>query len=326
MPYWYGLYGPKLVMDTLRPNIIFIAASQMRWDSLGCMGNEDIHTPNLDALAAHGVRFSQARSGNFTDLRTTLLNQFKVAGYHVQQLGRLAGEADEDGYEDWLGAQEGAGHVQSTHPTGTLFLQSCGAVRSNLPGDLAHSHWVGTEAVRFLSHPPEPFFLSVNFQKPAWPFDPGAPWDEQYDPNEISLPASYHEAQGQILDGVVVTEGRLRKALAFYYGLVSQLDEQVGRMLSTLTARGRTNNLFVFTSDRGAAMGEEGVLYDPEAESDMIRRVPLIFAGMGCERKGAVEEQEVSHEALAPTFAALLDPADAGGMGPGFSGCLRHQD
>ena len=37
------------------PNIIFIVTDDQRWDTLGCYGNEIIHTPNIDALSRRGV-------------------------------------------------------------------------------------------------------------------------------------------------------------------------------------------------------------------------------------------------------------------------------
>ena len=40
-----------------RPNILFILTDDQRWDSLGCMGNEIIQTPNIDEMAADGVIF-----------------------------------------------------------------------------------------------------------------------------------------------------------------------------------------------------------------------------------------------------------------------------
>jgi arylsulfatase A-like enzyme len=40
-----------------RPNIVFLLADDQRFDSLGCMGNREIHTPNIDRLAAEGVLF-----------------------------------------------------------------------------------------------------------------------------------------------------------------------------------------------------------------------------------------------------------------------------
>jgi arylsulfatase len=47
-------------MTMQRPNLLFIYTDQQRWDALGCAGNSDIHTPNLDKLAASGIRFSHA--------------------------------------------------------------------------------------------------------------------------------------------------------------------------------------------------------------------------------------------------------------------------
>ena len=41
-------------------NVLFIMADQLRWDYLGCAGHPTLRTPNLDALAARGVRFTQA--------------------------------------------------------------------------------------------------------------------------------------------------------------------------------------------------------------------------------------------------------------------------
>jgi arylsulfatase A-like enzyme len=40
-----------------RPNILLIYTDQLRWDALGCNGNRDVRTPNLDALAAGGLTF-----------------------------------------------------------------------------------------------------------------------------------------------------------------------------------------------------------------------------------------------------------------------------
>lgn len=41
-------------------NVLFIMADQLRWDHLGCSGHLYLKTPNIDALAKHGVRFGRA--------------------------------------------------------------------------------------------------------------------------------------------------------------------------------------------------------------------------------------------------------------------------
>src|SRR4249920_3969948 len=47
-----------------RPNVIFILADDLGWGELGCYGQKMIRTPNIDRLAADGLRFTQAYSGN----------------------------------------------------------------------------------------------------------------------------------------------------------------------------------------------------------------------------------------------------------------------
>src|SRR5437763_12567401 len=54
--------------DKTRPNIVFITIDTLRADHLGCYGYKQIRTPNIDALAADGVRFERA----FTPVPITL--------------------------------------------------------------------------------------------------------------------------------------------------------------------------------------------------------------------------------------------------------------
>ena len=43
-----------------RPNVLVLMTDQQRFDAMSCAGNHEIRTPHLDALAASGVRFTQA--------------------------------------------------------------------------------------------------------------------------------------------------------------------------------------------------------------------------------------------------------------------------
>jgi arylsulfatase A-like enzyme len=58
-----------------RSNVLFIITDQHRWDALGCAGNPIVKTPNLDRLAADGVRFTRAYSACpvCSPARTTIL-------------------------------------------------------------------------------------------------------------------------------------------------------------------------------------------------------------------------------------------------------------
>src|SRR5689334_5507586 len=48
------------VPDSIRPNLLFILADDLRWDAVGFMGNRVVQTPNLDRLAKRGTIFRNA--------------------------------------------------------------------------------------------------------------------------------------------------------------------------------------------------------------------------------------------------------------------------
>ena len=53
-----SLAGCQSQNEKLKPNILFLFADDQRADALGCAGNPYISTPNIDALASSGVRFT----------------------------------------------------------------------------------------------------------------------------------------------------------------------------------------------------------------------------------------------------------------------------
>lgn len=107
---------PVRVQRTQRPNVLIIYADQHRFDCLGAMGNKDVRTPNLDALARDGVLFHNsfctwpvcapsryslptgqyARQHRGTSNRATLLagtptfaNLLRAAGYRTKAVGKM---------------------------------------------------------------------------------------------------------------------------------------------------------------------------------------------------------------------------------------------
>ncbi|MBC7257362.1 MAG: sulfatase-like hydrolase/transferase, partial [Chloroflexi bacterium] len=78
-----------------KPNILLFLTDQQRRDSLGCYGNPICRTPNVDRLAAEGVRFVQAYTNTAicTAVRATLLT-----GLEPHQHGMLANFERNIGY------------------------------------------------------------------------------------------------------------------------------------------------------------------------------------------------------------------------------------
>jgi choline-sulfatase len=80
---------------------------------------------------------------------------------------------------------------------------------------------------------------------------------------------------------VPIAEERIRRARAGYYGMITELDEYVGRIYDYLEANNQLQNtLFIYTSDHGESLGEHG-LWQKNTLYDVANHVPLLVAGAG---------------------------------------------
>ena len=195
--------------------------------------------------------------------------------------------------------------------------------------DMAIDHLRGVEG---------PFFAWVSFCTPHNPWDPPRPYDTMYDPADVPMP---HRKVGELetkhprwVDRVARTiaseparsmdpelpggianayarfpEAKTRRMLAAYYGQVSHLDAQVGRVLDALKARGLYDDtLVLFLSDHGDYCGNHWAFYKYAALYDALIRVPLIVRWPGA--AGGHCDELVSLIDVAPT---ILDAAGVGG-------------
>lgn len=140
----------------------------------------------------------------------------------------------------------------------------------------------------------KPFLLYVSFTAPHDPFQPPASWAERYVPASLRLPENFRpQPLFDTGEMTVRDEQRLVRPLqpsavqaemAKYYASISDIDEQIGRILQTLEINGLTENtLVVWCSDNGLMLGQQGLmgkqnLYEPSV------RVPLVMAGPGVRR------------------------------------------
>ena len=114
-----------------------------------------------------------------------------------------------------------------------------------------------------------PFFLTVSFTHPHHPFTISHQYWNRYAHDEIDLPnigplpfeqLDYHSrglyfAHGRHLHDI--TDQHVRNARHAYYGMLSYIDEKVGRLLDTLEQTElAANTLVIFTSDHGEMLGE----------------------------------------------------------------------
>ncbi|KIC22794.1 sulfatase family protein [Leisingera sp. ANG-Vp] len=188
--------------------------------------------------------------------------------------------------------------------------------KSAIPAELHYNSWITDRACHFLQNQTgdAPFFLFVSYPDPHHPFSPPAPWCDMYDPAEVPAPAqvpdelaampSYildndrEEAASSYVDflrnpgppreqGFMQTTKRfsdasLRQAIAHTYGMVSMIDDGIGRILAQLDAQGLTGDtLIIFTSDHGELLGDHGLIRKGPSPYRPLLHVPLIMAGPG---------------------------------------------
>ncbi|MFB2119554.1 sulfatase-like hydrolase/transferase [Parapedobacter sp. 2B3] len=136
-----------------------------------------------------------------------------------------------------------------------------------------------------------PFLCYVAFTSPHDPRTPPPPFAGLHNPRQISLPPNFlpehpfDNGDMRVRDERLLPRPRtpeaVRKEIARYYDMVSEMDAQVGRIMAALEKAGlRENTLVVFAGDNGLAVGQHGLLGKQNLYEHSIR-VPMIFVGPG---------------------------------------------
>ncbi|MBX3180027.1 MAG: arylsulfatase [Candidatus Hydrogenedentes bacterium] len=191
-----------------------------------------------------------------------------------------------------------------------------------LPEALHPTHWTGEVARRFIEtyERPEPFFLKVSFVRPHSPWDPPKRWMDFY--QDKKLPAAHvgkwaERYRPRSDDSENIWHGDLgadqvRHSRQGYYGSVSHVDEEIGRVLEALEARGMLENtLILYTSDHGDMTGDhhlwrKSYAYEASARIPMIVRWP---EGMVDAPRGQTLRVPVEIRDILPTFAEAAGAA-----------------
>lgn len=326
--------------DVRTPNLDALAAYGVWFDQAICQSTRCV--PSRATLmtgrypAAHGVRDNETGLAPGTP---NVVRVLREAGYTTAAIGKMhfrparadhgfdlvrLAEQDppgrfEDDYHPWLAGRGLRDEVDEwdqvdRNAAPEAYRLSFGAMPSALPAEAHSTNWIGDEAVRFLQTVKPPFFLWASFIKPHHPFDPPAPWHRMYHPKLLALPGGFRLpvrrddlVEGAHFDLRGMTEARFRQVLSFYYANISHVDQQIGRILATLAARGHTSNVIVYCSDHGDYMGQHGlILKDGRWPYDALIRVPLIISGVAGQRQGARDPAPAELTDVAPT---LLDAA-----------------
>jgi len=278
------------------PNLLLIFVDNVGYGDLGCYGNRDVLTPNMDRLAAEGVRcldFTIA-SPSCTPSRGALL-----AGQHFWRL------------------REGA-NLWSRWPTNFAAYPDLLAKAGYHVG-LKGKGW-GPGDVNFYGHPRNPAGPSVKdfgaflTNKPAG--KPFCFWFGSTDPHRLYERGTGVKSGLKIEDVVMPPylpdAPEVRSDVLDYYFEIERFDRDIGAMLKLLEDRGELDNtLVVITSDNGWPFPRgKATCYDAGTRMPLAIRWPAKVEG------GRVVDDFVSHTDLAPTIlevAGLKPPVEMTG-------------
>ena len=353
-----------------RPNILlFLTDDHGAWAN-GCYGNREVRTPTLDALATLGTRFDNAYTPTpvCSPARACLLTGKTASqvGIHdwLQEAMPTVGE------RDWLGGTRtlfdylsaagyhcglsGKWHLGQSHlpPRGADYHlglpgwqgshnENYTYVRNGELVELAgnKSGFITDHAIEFLDAAPagKPFFLNIGYIATHSPYR-----QQEHDPQQTAKyencpfdeipPWAPHPWVKNEGGGNELSDEDLLDRYIGYYASVTEIDDNIARVIGALQARGQwENTIIIYTSDHGCAIGHQGFFGKgnstrPLNMYEVSLRVPLIISGPGVEAQ--VVEEYVDHCDTFHTVCALAHvdlPADEIYAGESYAPLLRGE-
>ncbi len=324
-----------------RPNIVFVLADDLGWADLGCFGSTEIETPNLDRLAAEGIRFTHAYAPS------PWCSPTRIALYTGRYPGRL-----DAGLEEPLRTRQDGNGIPHDHPTLASLLVDAGyttamfgkwhcgfmpwfsPMRSGyqrffgcIDGAIDYHEHIGTlgepdlwdgetpitevgyftdmiseRAAEWIGEQgDDPYYLQLNYTAPHWP------WEGRGDADVgARIRADFEAQDGPDSWPLLHWDGG---SLAKYRELVETMDEGIGVVLDAIAASGAAEDTIVcFASDNGGERWSKNWPFVGE-KGDITEggiRVPFILRW-----PAAVDGAQVSGEPhiMLDWTATLLDAA-----------------
>ncbi len=263
---------------------------------------------------------------------------FRDAGYRCANLGKH--HCGRNGGKVWEFQGNAEDAFGATAPTRAPFLPHVfpdtvflGGIESSNPNDVLHgiypgppetskSYHLANAAIRWLYYndDPRPFLLRVSLDDPHPPVTPPEPYASMYDPEAIpddllerwkesfaEKPPTVREWAEQT-HKTAISEPDHRKHAARYFGLVTHLDAQFGRVLDYLEAIGEAENtLILFNSDHGHMIGEHGLSHKGPFCYVGTAAIPTVLAWPGHIRESQRIDALVEGVDLAPTLCDLCE-------------------
>jgi arylsulfatase A-like enzyme len=241
-------------------------------------------------------------------------------------------------YTNWIG--ETYPGVHTLYGRDHAYSVTGQSWKMEVPAELHYNHWIADRAIDFLCGAPteQPFFLFCSFPDPHHPFAASRPYSEMYDPSSLSISPTW-DVRDEPCDWLQAiqrpspdfTEADLRADMAQTYGMISHVDDNIGRVMDALDdSRLEGNTVVAFLADHGEYLGSHHLLYKHVWPWEELLRVPFVWRAPAGTPQPAGSATVVSLLDFAPTVLdyAGIDPQalnqrgpDTPGDWPGLPGC-----
>ncbi len=261
-------------------------------------------------------------------------------GFEEVDLCTLHGDLVHGDYYRWLSTKvadpEGLRGPANAYPDGRYVLAQ--AYKTRVPEELYPTRYIENQTIAKLralcADPDRPFMLHCSFPDPHHPFTPPGHYWDMYNPDEMIAPKTLSsnlprtpavEALHQErlrgdanLNSTVpfaVTEREAREAIALTYGMITMIDDAIGRIVGELRALGVMNNtIIIFMSDHGDFMGDHGLMLKGALHYRGLIRVPFMWIDPAGNDAGKVQARPSSTIDIAPTILRRAGLAPSHGV------------
>ncbi|RAV28092.1 sulfatase [Sinomicrobium soli] len=317
--------------EAKKPNVILINADDLGWADLGCMGSGYYETPNIDRLGREGMLFTQAyasaancapsrahmitglwgpRHGIYTvgssergNTKTRRLIPTPNAQSIPDSLYTLGEMFHDNGYRT---ASIGKWHISESPLTEGFDVNIAGSHRGG-PG---HRGYFSPYNAEHLEAGPQGEYLTDRLTSEAISFING----NKEKPFFLYLPFyAVHKplmAKEEVEAIYRAKKGAEGQSDATYAAMIHTMDENVGRLLTTLKNLGiEENTIVIFTSDNGGIRDvshQDPLRAGKGSYYEGGIRVPLIVKWPGHVKNGTVTEQPVIQRDLYPTLQSMI--------------------
>ena len=294
----FAMVAPIAMSQEQRPNVVFLLADDQSFYTLGCYGNDDVQTPNIDLLSAQGVTFDnhydttaicmasraniltgmyEYKTGcnfNYGDLPAEHWAQsypvlLRQAGYMTAIAGKIGIEVEGTGLPQSDFDRWGAGPGQTHYETAKN--KSMAKYAAEFPHATRAYGAFGRDFIHDSAKGEKPFCLSISFKAPHRPTTPDPEFDYVYANKSFTKPENYGRENGghfseQSRQGRQYERfnswnysDKYDQVMRVYHQQIYAIDVAVGMIREALESAGvAENTVIIYTSDNGFFCGSHG--------------------------------------------------------------------